>query len=117
MNRLKELRKDKHLYQKDLANLCDVSVSTYSYWESGAFQPDTSTLIKLADYFNVSVDYLLGRDPVEVSLPAERSTAQVIIDDDEERDLIICFRSITREAKDAILNNAHTAVMLYSIKK
>lgn len=62
MNNLKALRTKKGLYQKDIANFLNVAVSTYSYWEQGKFEPDSETLKKLADYFGVSVDYLLGRE-------------------------------------------------------
>lgn len=62
MNNLKALRTQKGIYQKDIASFLNVAVSTYSYWEQGKFEPDSETLKKLADYFNVSVDYLLGRE-------------------------------------------------------
>ena len=62
MNNLKALRTQKGIYQKDIASFLNVAVSTYSYWEQGKFEPDGETLKKLADYFNVSVDYLLGRE-------------------------------------------------------
>lgn len=62
MNRLSQLRKEKNLLQKDIANFLGVAISTYSYWEKGLHDPDNETLKKLATYFGVSVDYLLGRD-------------------------------------------------------
>ena len=62
MIRLKELRNAKGLYQKDIANELNIAISTYSYWEQGKIEPDNTTLKKLADYFGVSVDYLLGCD-------------------------------------------------------
>ncbi len=58
---LAELRQDKGLLQKDLAAIISVSVSTVSNYETGAHFPDVETLLKLADYFEVSIDYLLGR--------------------------------------------------------
>lgn len=61
-NRLKELREQRHLYQKDIATMLDIAVSTYSYWEKGTYEPDQKSLAKLADFFGVSVDYLLGRE-------------------------------------------------------
>ena len=62
-NRLKELREQRHLYQKDIATMLDIAVSTYSYWEKGTYEPDQKSLAKLADFFGVSVDFLLGREP------------------------------------------------------
>lgn len=60
-NNLKKLRNDKGLYQKDIAKMLDIAVSTYSYWESGTNEPDQKSLIKLADYYGVTTDYILGR--------------------------------------------------------
>ncbi|WP_341877629.1 helix-turn-helix transcriptional regulator [Defluviitalea saccharophila] len=59
--RLKELRTEKNLTQKDIANLINLSPSTVGMYEQGRRDPDTETVKTLADYFNVSVDYLLGR--------------------------------------------------------
>lgn len=56
-----ELRKDKHLLQKDLADYLNISVGTVSNYETGAHEPDFKTLCTLADFFQVSTDYLLGR--------------------------------------------------------
>lgn len=61
-NRLKLLRKERGLLQKDIAEHLNIAVSTYSYWENGKFEPDQESLSKLADFFGVSADYLLGRD-------------------------------------------------------
>lgn len=58
---LAELRKDKGILQKDLAFVLNVSVSTISNYETNAHFPDIHTLLKLSDYFKVSIDYLLGR--------------------------------------------------------
>ena len=62
MNALKMLRKQKKLLQKELADIFNVDQTTVSKWEVGKAIPDYGTLQKLADYFNVSVDYLLGRE-------------------------------------------------------
>lgn len=58
--RLKELRNEKGLYQKDIAKLLNVRNTTVSAWETGDNEPDIDTLKKLATIFNVSVDYLIG---------------------------------------------------------
>jgi transcriptional regulator with XRE-family HTH domain len=58
---LAELRKDKGLRQKELAEMLHVSSSTISNYEIGAHYPDIEKLMELADYFNVTTDYLLGR--------------------------------------------------------
>ena len=61
MNRIKELRRSKHITQEKLASILGVTQSNLSGWETEKWQPDHATLLKLADYFEVSIDYLLGR--------------------------------------------------------
>ena len=62
MEQLKILRKQKGLYQKDVATFLGVDRTTYVKYENGVCEPDNDTLVKLAELFNVSVDYLLGRE-------------------------------------------------------
>ena len=59
MNILQE-RKKKGVSQSEVAKFLNISQSNYSKYERGEIEPDLSTLIKLADYFDVSIDYLLG---------------------------------------------------------
>lgn len=56
-----QLRMEKGIYQKELAAYLQVSVGTVCNYELGVHHPDYDTLCKLADYYGVSVDYLLGR--------------------------------------------------------
>lgn len=63
MNRLKELRKQKGLTLVELGKEVNLANNTLSQYERGIREPNISMLIKLADYFNVSVDYLVGREP------------------------------------------------------
>nr|WP_231701418.1 helix-turn-helix transcriptional regulator [Clostridium botulinum] len=60
-DRLKYERLRKDLNQTEMAKLLNVSKQTVSNWENGNRIPDTLTLSKLADFFNCSVDYILGR--------------------------------------------------------
>ncbi len=60
MNRLKELRKDKNKSQKEIAELLEVNEKTISRWEKGERPIKTDKAQQLADYFKVSVGYLLG---------------------------------------------------------
>ena len=61
LNRIKELRQERKITQSVLANYLGVAQNTLSYWEQGKYDIDNESLNKIADYFNVSVDYLLGR--------------------------------------------------------
>lgn len=59
--RLKELRKERNLRQEDIAAALRLSLSAYCRYEQGKREPTASVLETIADYYNVSVDYLLGR--------------------------------------------------------
>ena len=63
--RIKNLREDMDLTQTDIARALFISQRTYSYYESGGHDMPTEILVKLADYYDVSVDYLLGRTDVK----------------------------------------------------
>ena len=62
MTKLKELRKEHKLSMKELGKILGLSESTISLYEAGKREPDIKTLIKMADYFKVSVDVLIGRN-------------------------------------------------------
>ncbi len=62
--RLKELRKKKKISQLKLALDLNTNQNTISRYETGEREADYKTLIRIADYFNVSIDYLLGRTDV-----------------------------------------------------
>ena len=59
--RLKELRKEKNLLQSELAKALNTTQRKISYWESEKIEPDIASLWKLSDFFEVSVDYLIGK--------------------------------------------------------
>lgn len=62
MNRIRDLREDMDLRQIDLANATGIDQKTISNYETGKTNPDSFAIIKLADFFNVSADYLIGRN-------------------------------------------------------
>lgn len=59
--KLKELRIEKNLSQRNLGEILSVCNQTVSFWESGNREPDLDAIVKIADFFDVSADYLLGR--------------------------------------------------------
>ena len=59
MERLRDIREDRDLKQSDIAKLLNVSQQTYSRYESDEISIDKDSLVKLANYYNTSVDYLL----------------------------------------------------------
>ncbi|SJZ38382.1 helix-turn-helix domain-containing protein [Garciella nitratireducens] len=68
-DRLKALRNEKNMTQSELAKLLNVSPSTIGMYEQGRRDPDTKTLAFLAEYFDVTTDYLLGRTDIRTPEP------------------------------------------------
>lgn len=62
--RIKELRLERKLNMRETARQLGIPYTTYVNYEKGTREPNLEMLIKLADFFNVSVDYLLGRGNV-----------------------------------------------------
>ena len=62
MNRIRELRKQMNMTQKELAIHLQIADSTLSYWEMGKYEPDNEALLKLSRFFNVPIDYILVGD-------------------------------------------------------
>ena len=60
--RLKELRKSKKMTQKQMAEALQITLRQYQRYESGNQTTTLENLIKMADFFGVSLDYLIGRD-------------------------------------------------------
>ena len=61
-NRLKDCRKKANKTQRDVAIALDMSDGGYQKYELGIREPNHENMIKIADYFGVSLDYLMGRD-------------------------------------------------------
>ena len=72
IDRLKNLRKLKNISQKDFANTIGVSQQAVASWEVGRTEPSNTVLKVIADYFGVSVDYLLGNDTVRTDPPLSK---------------------------------------------
>ena len=80
--RLKQLRQEKHLKQEQVALLVGVTKSSVSSWELDMRQPSYAALIRLADLYRVSTDYLLGReDQRSVDLSGLTAAEAVLICD------------------------------------
>lgn len=72
-NRIKDLREDANMRQIDLADAVGIDQRTISNYETGKTYPDSFALIKIADYFNVSIDYLVGRTDYNVYASKEQN--------------------------------------------
>lgn len=60
--KLKELRKNAHLYQTDVCQATGIKLSSYKQYETNRATPDIDTLKKIANFYDVSLDYLCGRE-------------------------------------------------------
>lgn len=99
MNRIKELRNANKMTQSDLAKRLNTSTSNVSGWECGKWQPDNDALVKLAELFGVSVDYLLG---------AERHKKEPDTLTAEERKLLEGYREINAAGKKLVIQTVET---------
>ncbi len=73
-SRLKELRKEHHLSQAQFAKEFNVASGTIGMWETGKRQPDLDTTKRIADFFGVTIDYLLGNEDVSAQEKAAPET-------------------------------------------
>jgi len=67
MNRLKQLREEKGLYQGDIAKFLGITTSAVGFYENEKRDMSPETIVKLSDFFNVSTDYLLGKSDIRNS--------------------------------------------------
>lgn len=67
---LEKLRKSLKLTQEEVARMLDLQKQTYQNYELSKRQPDINTLIKLADFYNTSIDYIVGRETRLINLDA-----------------------------------------------
>lgn len=96
---LAELRLDKRMTQKDLAGKLHVSVGTISNYENGVHLPDVAKLINLADIFEVTTDYLLGRCEYRFSPDV---FSEPLVDEKTTGDFIKILRMLPAENKRAL---------------
>ena len=73
MERLRDMREDRDLYQSDIAKILNVSQQTYSRYENDDISIDKDSLIKLALFYNTSVDYLLELTDERNPYPRKKS--------------------------------------------
>lgn len=106
--RLKELREQKGLSQKAFSMKLGVSQSTVGMWESKKREPNFETAKKIADFFGVSVDYILGRtnEPNQIDLDKELEGVQFALYSetkeltDEEKKSVLDFVKFLKSQKE-----------------
>ena len=110
--KLKELRAERGCSQKVVADFLGCSTVVYSRYETGAREPSSDTLSKLASFFGVTVDYLLGREEAqEKSTPASSAEAEArntllreVINDNEAAKALMVFLSATAEERRRMID-------------
>ncbi|NHN29408.1 helix-turn-helix domain-containing protein [Paenibacillus agricola] len=102
-HRIAGLRDEKHLTQEELAHKVGITRSALSHYENNRREPDYETIQKIADFFHVSVDYLMGRDEAPSQTPdpnASEFVSQLELSDQAVLDkfaLMIDGRELTSE--------------------
>ena len=100
MNRLRDLREDKDMYQKDIAKILDMSQTGYSQYETKANDIPTEILKKLAKFYNTSIDYLLDRTDDVVPYPRKKQWFVNIAPQDIPYKLADKLTSLEKEVAD-----------------
>lgn len=111
---LARLRKERGILQKELATYLEVTVATISNYEKGIHSPDYETLIKLADFFDVSTDYLLQRTDYKASIS---TLNQELIIDYKVSDLLNAVLQLDQSSMAALVDYYELLVLRNSMEK
>lgn len=98
MENLKILRKQHNLSQQKLADILHISQQSVYKYENDLTSPDLDTLVQMADYFNTSVDYIIGH--TEISHKIEPVTESMLNQDEEA--LLQNYRQLPSNKKEVI---------------
>lgn len=90
---IKQLRKEKALSQQAIANHLQITRQAYSHYETGKRKPDYETLLKLSEFFDVTVDYLT------------RGASPAVLDDPEQQ-LLTAFDQLSAEGQQRVIDYA-----------
>lgn len=108
-DRLKQLRNEKNLTQEELAKYIGTTRATLASWETGRREPDMETLRKLSDYFNVTLDWLIGNtdirnqaDEITDAISDDPELAEFWNDLKQREDLKLLFKQTRNLSPKAI---------------
>lgn len=105
MKNLRKLRKEKNISMKKLGEDINVAESTISLYETGKREPDYETLKKIAEYFDVSIDYLLGRVDVRKDTTSAPNDTEFVAFYEGYKDLDDADKQILKATFDAIVKS------------
>lgn len=108
-NRLRDLREDRDLTQKQLAEIMYMHVTQYRRYESGERALSLDLAAQLARFYNVSLDYLAGLEPYNAKLREDGLSA-------EEKHLLTNYRRLNKKNKDRIDERLQTLLSLQNEK-
>lgn len=97
-DRLKELRKSKNLTQSDLGKILGVGKTTISMYENGNSTPNDEIKLKISEYFDVSLDYLLGKSDSKNNPTFKADDVTIALHSDTD------YKDLPKEAKEEIYN-------------
>ena len=110
MLRLREIREQFKIQQKDICTALGIAQNTYSQYENNKREPNSETLCKIADFYNVTLDYLVGRTDTPTPVPQTAQSAETEIQtefnkltESEQKDVLdyICFKKQRRTKANA----------------
>lgn len=112
-DRLRMLRKASNMTQKQVAQKLSIDRSTYAYYEIDKTKPDYETLMRISRIFNVSVDYLLGREreipsslPLRDGLPEHGGNLPLSSLSQDEQAFLSVYRKLDAMQKNAVMQFA-----------
>lgn len=111
---LAKLRKKRGFLQKEIAAYLNMTVATISNYEKGVHTPDLNTLVKLAEFYDVSTDYLLQRTKYEASI---NTLNKQLSADYTISDLLNTTLELDRHNTDALLDYYELLVLRNSINQ
>lgn len=119
---LKKLREERNLSQAAFAKLIGVSQSAVGNWEAGSREPNLETMDKIADFFGVSVDYLLGRESQSVLTDSSSDNIEADIQDKlnevlsqldaEDADLLFNGESLDPDSRELLAASIERTIRL-----
>ncbi|MFI3228782.1 MAG: helix-turn-helix transcriptional regulator [Bacillota bacterium] len=117
MNRIKELREEKGLYQQDLAQMLNLKQATVSSWELGKSEPNFATLIELSRLFECKIDYIIGNENDIGNIEYTKSTTTeqdlilaILHNDKQYNTLIKNFAKLSYKKKNEVIDFVKTLI-------
>lgn len=103
---IEKIRRESKKSQRDIAKVLNMTQPSYANYESGKTEPRISSLIKLADYYNVSLDYLVGRDFAN----------QYAYLTENEKNLLDIFREMTEDNQQVYYQEGKGILLAQNVK-